>query len=244
MNLRILNKINFVQKFLVPISRINDLSTLTLENNQIYNLNRTPDNNFSLYITSSEVEYSGEKRTISFSDIKKFIKVFDCIQSDTIDLLLTDNTVEYKSNGTKFKFHLINDNIVKSPNFSIDKIKTLEFDLSFKLSLSTINLLIKSSTFITDSNKLYISTNDGKVYGEMTDKTKMIIDSYATEISPAYEGSGMDKPLAFDFDLFRNISFLRVPDFIVKMNTKIGVIVFDIDDDNYKMRYISTAKVS
>ena len=244
MNLKILNKSNFVQKFLVPISRINDLSSLTLENNSIYNLNRTPDNNFSLYITSNEVEYSGEKRTISFSDIKKFIKVFDCIQSDVIDLVLTDNTIEYKSNGTKFKFHLINDNIVKSPNFSIDKINSLQFDVSFKMPLSTLNLLIKSSTFITDSNKLYISTNEGKVYGEMTDRTKMVIDSYTTEISDSYDGEEIKKPLAFDFDLFRNISFLRVPEFLIKLNTKIGVIVFDILDDNYKLRYISTAKVS
>lgn len=244
MNLKILNKTNFVQKFLIPVSRINDLSSLTVDNGLIYNLNRTPDNNFSLYIKSTEVEYSGEKRTISFSDIKKFIKVLDCIQSDTIDLILTENTIEYKSNGTKFKFHLINDNIVKSPNFSIDKINSLEFDFTFKISLSTINNLIKSSTFITDSNKIYISTNDGKVFGEMTDKSKMIIDSYTTEISPIFVGNSIDKPLAFDFDLFRNVSFLRVPEFEIKMNTKIGVIVFDIEDDNYKMRYISTAKVS
>lgn len=244
MNLKILNKNNFVQKFLIPISRINDICSLTLENNVIYNLNRTPDNNFSLYITSSEIEYYGDKRVISFSDIKKFIKVFDCIQSNEIELSLTDNTVEYKSKGTRFKFHLINDNIVKSPNFSIDKINSLVFDLSFKISLSTINNLIKSSTFITDSNKLYIHTDDDKVYGEMTDKTKMIIDSYTTEISDSYIGNSMDKPLAFDFDLFRNISFLRVPEFDIKINTKVGVIVFDIEDDNYKMRYISTAKVS
>jgi len=60
MNLRIPNKVNFIQKFLIPISKINDLCTLVLDKNSISNLNRTPDSNFSLYITSNEIEYYGE----------------------------------------------------------------------------------------------------------------------------------------------------------------------------------------
>lgn len=244
MKFKILNKTNFVQKFLLPISRINDLSSLTLEENKIYNINRTPDNNFSLYIRTDEIEYSGEKRLLSFSDIKKFIKVFDCIQSNTIELYINQNSVEYRGEGTNFRFHLINDDIVKSPSFSIDKINSLSFDLSFKVSLQSLNLFIKSTTFITDSNKIYISTDDGKVYGEMTDKAKMNIDSFSTEISSNYVGDSIIKPLAFDFDLFRNVSYLKVSEFDVSINTKVGVIVFDINDDNYKLRYISTAKVS
>jgi hypothetical protein len=244
MKLTILNKTNFVQKFLSPISRINDLSSLTLENGVIYNINRTPDNNFSLYIRTDEIEYSGEKRVLSFSDIKKFIKVFDCIPSNTIDLKLNANSVEYKGEGTSFRFHLINDDIVKSPSFSIDKINSLLFDVTFKVTSQTINQFIKSTTFITDSNKIYISTNDGKVYGELTDKTKMNIDSYSSELSDSYNGENILKPLAFDFDLFRNVSYLKVPEFNISINSKVGVIVFDIIDDNYNLRYISTAKVS
>jgi hypothetical protein len=133
MKLKILNKSNFLQKFLSPISKINDLCTLTIEKDLIYNINRSADSNFSLYSTSSDIEVLDyeDKRNLSFSDIKKFIKILDCINQEEIILYLNPNNIEFKSSNTKFKFHLINDNIVKSPNFNIDKINSMEYDLEF-----------------------------------------------------------------------------------------------------------------
>jgi hypothetical protein len=149
--------------------------------------------------------------------------------------------VEYKSNGTKFKFHLINDNIVKSPNYNIEKIKSLQFDNEFKLNISVYNMLIKSSTFITSSNKIYISTENGYVLAELTDKSKNNIDSYSTKISDVYGGAAIEKALSFNFDLFRNISFLKTSDVLVRLNTKVGFIAFDVDDDKYNLKYTATA---
>ena len=83
MILKILNKNNFIQKFLTPISKINELCSITLEKDSIYNLNRTSDTNFSLYARTEDVKYEGEKRCISFADIKRFIKVLDCIPLET-----------------------------------------------------------------------------------------------------------------------------------------------------------------
>lgn len=243
MILRILNKNNFTQKFLQPISRINDLCSLIIEGNAIYNLNRTADNNFSLYSLCTEVEtidYT-EKTTLSFADIKKFIKVFDCIQENTIDLIIHSNYVEYKSNGTRFKFHLINDNIVRSPNYSIEKINSLKFDTEFLMNASMFNTLIKSSTFITSSNKIYLSTQDGAVIAELNDKSKDNIDTFSTKISDVYKGDSIENPLGFDFDMFRNISALKSPEVLIRLNTNVGFIAFDVDEDNYKLKYTATA---
>ena len=116
MILKILNKNNFIHKFLTPISKINELCSITLEKNLIYNLNRSSDTNFSLYAKTNDVIYDGEKRVISFSDIKRFIKILDCIPLETnIDLIINENNIEYASHSTKFKFHLINDNIIRGP---------------------------------------------------------------------------------------------------------------------------------
>ena len=77
----------------------NDLCSLTIENNSIYNINRTSDNNFSLYSITDDIELIDceEKRTLSFSDIKKFIKIIDCIGQDTFELTINTNNIEYKS---------------------------------------------------------------------------------------------------------------------------------------------------
>ena len=246
MKLKILNKASFVQKFLTPISRINDLCSLTIENNSIYNINRTSDNNFSLYSITDDIELIDceEKRTLSFSDIKKFIKIIDCIGQDTFELTINTNNIEYKSSATKFKFHLINDNIVKAANFNIDKINAMEYDIQFKLSLPVFNSLMKSSTFITNTNKIYLSIEDGNVIAELNDKTKFNVDTYTCKLADSFIGNVSDFCLPFNFDVFRNISFLKTNEIDIKLNTKKGVIAFDVMDDKYKLKYISIAHVS
>lgn len=243
MNLKIKNKQYFIQNFLNPISKINDLCSLILENNQIYSFNRTPDSTFTLFSFCDDVEYEGEKRILSFAEIKKFIKAFDCIsQDEEIILELNENNIEYKSHLNKFKFHLINDNIVRGPNYSIEKMNSLEFDAEFKLSYQTYLNLIKSSTFIS-TEKIYLYTQDGKVFGELTDKTKKNVDSYSLIICDSFNGDEFNDPLAFDFNLFRSLSISKNSDIDIKINTK-GIIAFIIDQVNYKLKYISTAHVS
>jgi hypothetical protein len=245
MSLKIINKSNFVQKFLTPISKINELCSLTLENNSISNLNRTADTNFSLYALTDDVKYEGPKRSISFADIKRFIKVLDCINSDeNIDLTLNENSIEYSSHSTRFKFHLIDDNIVRGPSFSIDKINSLEFDCEFSFNHSSYMSLIKSSTFIIDSSKIYLHNEGENVIAELTDKTKSNIDTYSTVISNSFKGDQISKPIGFDFDLFKNVSFPRNGEIKIKLNTKIGFVAFEIQDGNYKLKYIATAKMN
>jgi hypothetical protein len=243
MILKILNKNNFTNKFLHPISRINDLCTLVVEKDKIYNINRTADGNFSLYSVCDEiaVEDYKDKTNLSFSEIKKFIKVFDCIPENAIDLIIHSNFVEYKSGGTRFKFHLINDNIVRAPNYSIEKINSLTYNNEFNISLSAINTLIKSSTFITSSNKIYLTTDEGNVYAELDDKAKTNIDTFSTKISDHYKGSALNNPLGFNFDILRNISALKCPEILVRVNTDVGYVAFEIGDDNYKLKYTSAA---
>lgn len=245
MSLKILNKSSFIQKFLTPISKINELCSLTLENNSISNLNRTADTNFSLYALTDDIKYEGSKRVISFADIKRFIKVLDCIPSDTnLELILNENSIEYSSHSTRFKFHLIDDNIVRGPSFSIDKINSLEFDCEFTFSHSAYMSLIKSSTFIVDSSKIYLHNEGENVIAELTDKTKNNIDTYSTVISNTFKGDNIEKAIGFDFDLFKNVSFPKNEEIKIKLNTKIGFVAFEIQDGNYKLKYIATAKMN
>jgi hypothetical protein len=180
---------------------------------------------------------------LSFADIKKFIKAFECIPQDlAIGLKLNENSIEYASHINKFKFHLINDNIVRGPNYSLEKLNSLEFDIEFKLDYATYLNLIKSSTFIS-TEKIYISNSEGKVQAELTDKTKSNVDSYSLMISDSYTGSDLNKPLCFDFNLFRSVSIPKNSDSIIKISNK-GIIAFIVEQDKYKLKYISTAHAS
>lgn len=243
MILKIQNKQNFINNFLQPISRVNDICSLTLENNTIYSFNRTTDSTFTLFSYTDDIYYEGEKKILSFAEIKKFVKAFECIPQDNdIVLKLNENNIEYKSHVNKFKFHLINDNIVRGPNYSIEKMNSIEFNSEFVLTYSVYLNLIKSSTFIS-TEKIYLYTEDNKVFGELTDKTKSNVDSYTVLLSDTYTGQDFNNPIPFDFNLFRSISLLKGTDALIKLNTK-GIIAFVVDYDKYKLKYISTAHVS
>jgi hypothetical protein len=245
MIIKILNKYNFIQKFLTPISKINELCSLTLENNSIYNINRTSDTNFSLYAKTDDVIYDGVRRVVSFSDIKRFIKILDCIPLDNnIELILNENNIEFASHSTKFKFHLIDDNIVRGPAFNIDKINSLQFNSEFTFNYNSYMNLLKSSTFIVDSSKIYFTNEGENVIAELNDKTKSNIDVYSTFISNTFIGDNIKKPIGFDFDLFKNISFPKNGEITIKLNTDIGFISFEIRDGNYILKYTTTAKAN
>jgi hypothetical protein len=175
--------------------------------------------------------------------IKKFIKAFECIpQDEDINLKLNENNIEYKSHINKFKFHLINDNIVRGPNYSIEKLNSLEFNSNFVLSYSTYVNLLKSSTFIS-TEKIYLFSEDSKIYGELTDKTKSNVDSYTILLADSYEGDEIKTSIPFDFNVFRSLYLVKGADADIKINTK-GIIAFILDYDKYKLKYISTAHVS
>jgi hypothetical protein len=241
--LKIRNKKNFIQNFLTPISKVNELCSLTLDKESIYNLNRTAEGNFILFAYTDSVSYDGEKRSLSFADIKKFIKAFECIpQEENVELKINHNNIEFTSHVNRFKFHLIDDNIVRGPNYTIEKINSLEFDTQFKFSYNSYLELLKSSTFLS-TEKVYISTKENHVFAELTDKTKNNVDSFGLVISDSFVGDELDTPLCFDLNLFRSISFSKNGEALIKINSK-GIIEFGIEQDNYKLKYITTAHIS
>lgn len=244
MQLTFNNKSNFCSKFLAPISRISDLAIISVDANNITSLNKTADNNTILLAKCIDAKLdSTEHINLNVSDVKKFIRVFDCIEEDNITVNVNLNNIEYKSSKTKFKFHLLEDGIIAPLGHSLKKIESFEYDANFKMSIDTFNTLLKSSTFITESNKIYIYTQDGNVYCELTDKSRHNLDSYTTKLSERYEGADIEKPLPFSFDVIRNVAVLKAQEIDVKINTSKGVLCIDVEDGEYQLKYISTAMV-
>ena len=244
LSIKINNRTSFIQKFLAPIARMGDMCILTVGGDAISSLNKTVDNSIVLYSTTSDVSLSENvTRKMNIPDIKKLIKALECLNVESIDLIINSNSIEYKSTTTKFKFHLIEDGIIVPPTINLQKIQAFEFDTRFKLSVSTHGSLLKSSTFLSDSNKIYISTKDNVVMAELTDKGKSNTDTYSCIISNEYEGEEIHKELPFSFDLFRICSLLKSTELNVSINNEKSIIAFDIKDDNYKLKYISTALV-
>lgn len=244
MQLTFNNKFSFCDKFLSPISRISDLAIVSATSNEITSLNKTVDNNTILLARCKDAVLDVDQKVdLNIPDVKKFIRVFDCIEDETITVKINSNNIEYKSPKTRFKFHLLEDGIIAPPGHSIKKIESFEYDTVFRITLAEFNNLLKSSTFITESNKIYIYTQDGSVQCELTDKSRHNLDSFTTQLAERYQGADVDKPIPFSFDVIRNISVLKTQELEFKINTSKGVLCVDVIDNDYQLKYISTAMV-
>jgi hypothetical protein len=245
MILDIHNVTSFVSDFLTPISKVNDCCILKVDDSGYKSIVTSIDNSLVLYATYDQPNTDiSEKLSLNISDISKLIKILNCLDHDNIKLEFSGNNIKYASVDINFTFHLLADNILQEPGIDITKVHSLEFDFKFSIESSSILNLIKGSTFATDSNKIYFSTSDGFVYGELTDQQKQNIDTYRQKVSEEYIGTPPVESIPVSFELIRNISSIRAENINVHLCSENKVFLFNANKDSSHVTYIASAFIN
>jgi len=240
MTIPIHNKNEFVDKFLTPLSRINNSCSLHLQGDKLTALVATPDASVILNAVWKFEDSFSEENRLNIPDINKLIKVLDCIREDYVTLKVNSNNISYNEKGIKFKYHLLEDGILSTPAINIEKVRALKYDTSFDIAGQDLQSLIKSSTFASETDKLYIRTGEGSVYSELTDKNKSNVDSIEIVLSPTFSGSEIDNPLALSFEIIRIVSCNRFGNVATKINTNLGVLIFELNNNNIELLYVAS----
>ena len=175
--------------------------------------------------------------TLNIPDVKKLKHVLDTIEEETLEIDINSNNLEYSGNGVKFKYHLYEEGFITKPNINLDKINGFKFDVNFNLNKATIQRLFKGSTFASETNKIYFYTDGESLMAELTDRARHNTDNFTLSLGKA---SFKLEPIALNLYNLRLLSLLN-DDIRVKINTEYGVIVFDIEENNIKLRYIISA---
>lgn len=231
--LKIQSRVDWL-RFLDALSKINNSAIVRVsESGTLTSLVSAPDNNLILYGEINDIE-STINTTLNIPDIGKLIRVTEGIASDSIEFTLNNNNIEYSSEHVKFKYHLFDDGFLNSPNVNIDKILQLKCDVEFSLTKQLLTAIIKGSTFATDTGKVYLFTEDGKLKAELTDRSKHNTDMYCLTLgSTDYH---ID-PVILSID---NIKLLSCINDLIKfnINTTYSVNVVDISNNTTKLKYI------
>jgi hypothetical protein len=239
MTIPIHNKNEFVDKFLTPLSRINNSCSLHLKDDKLTALVATPDASVILNAIW-KFDANNDENKLNIPDLNKLIKVLDCIREEYVTLKINSNNISYNEKGIKFKYHLLEDGILSTPAINIEKVKALKYDTNFNIAGQDLQSLIKSSTFASETDKLYIRTGDGKVFSELTDKNKSNVDSIELVLSPEFSGSEIDNALALSFEIIRIVSCNRFGNVATKINTNLGVLLFELNNDNVELIYVAS----
>ncbi len=236
--LKISNRIDWI-KFLESISKINESTILTLSEGKtglLTSLVSSADNTLILYgeISGVDANYNG---TLNIPDLKKLIRVVDSLDTQDLSLTINNNNVEYRGKSLKFKYHLYEDGFLSKPAINVEKIKSFNYDINFILKKEQISSIIKGSTFATETNKLYLYTQDGRLKGELTDRARHNTDVFALDLG---EVDFTLSPLPINFDNIKLLSFIG-EDIKFGINTEYGVTIIDISNNSIKLKYIITS---
>ena len=181
MILPILNRPDFVSKFLLPVSKISNSAVFKISEKGISTLLSAADNTVILYGKyNSELDVQDDM-SVNLPELSRLVRVLQCIDHDAVDLSIQDNNIKYSSPSMRFTYHLLEDGIIVPPSISVDKIKSIEYDTSFTVPFNSIINLIKGSAFTININKVYISTKGDSVYADINDKQSHNVDNIDLE---------------------------------------------------------------
>lgn len=243
MNLKLQDKEGFIQNFLKPINRFSETAILKVSGNVVSCLVSSLDNTtvlFCKYLLNEEAE---DEFMINIPNVDKLISSLKLVDADEIDLTIDTNSIQYKSNNIKFRFHLYEDGILTVPKLNLEKIQAFDYDVEFEIPSQTINQLVKSSTIAGEVNKVYLYNKDGKIHAELTDRTIDNSDMFSFCVVDNYEGTPISQPIPLMLDAIRSFSALNL-NANVSINNEYGIVQFKITTNQSVLQYIVTSVVA
>lgn len=243
MKVSIKSKKDFISNVLNPISSLNDKSIIKIEKSKISSVTASNDSTLVLYL-ETPVESDGD-RNVNIPDIKKLIRVLDCIEDESVDIDVSSNNIKYAGENFKFTYHLLEDGIIKVPAINVNKIKNeLKFDTTFKVPESKLQSLFKGASFTTETNKLYIYSENNRICGELGDKTRQNSDNFQCVLATEHQGNPLSKTIPINFETFRLINFNKCGDIEFAVNMGYGVIKITLVKDQTKLIYVVSALIN
>lgn len=243
MQIKIDNKTGFINNFLNPVGKLTENTVIKVKPDMMSSISTSSDGTLIVSCNIKQVNDTDDTLYLNIPDINKLVKVLTCIEDDKIELTFNNNNIEYRSNSVGFKYHLLEDGIIDPPSVDLNKIKKIDFPFRFTTDQTTVNQLIKGSTFTTETNKIYFSTSEGKVFGSLTDRQRHNTDSYTQLLAEEYRGEELSTDLALSFETIRIISSIRFNQLVVTVNPELNVFLFKIETDDTTIIVVSSGYV-
>jgi hypothetical protein len=237
----------FLERLLKPVNKITENCVLRIDKTGIYSICSSIDG-VILYARCEVENNSSTSKRINLISIKKFLSGLECLGDENEFKFEFDSNVIKCSNKTgdneftEFKYHLVDDSIIKECAVDIDKISNLNFDTEFTISAQKIRQLMQGYSFASDSNKIYFYTENSGVFSEINDKSLQNIDTIKIKICDSFIGDPIETSIPISTEIFRNLTSCK-DDIKVKLNKQFKVFVFQNKKIDIDLKYIVSALV-
>lgn len=236
MELKLVKK-DFADNFLSVIGKAVDIASVKVNKDGLYVVCNKPDTSIILlgkYNYPVEIE---QETALNIGDIKKLLRVIDCIEEDNVVFKINSNHLHYKSASIQFKYHFLDDAIVPKVTLKKEKIEALELDTFFDVDFKKLQEILKASSFTTETNKIYLYGQPDGIYCELGDKEKSNTDNITLKVVDKIEGQPLTQALPFNLDIFRVLSGVKFDKARVGINLKFKIMSFYVkptDETEFK----------
>lgn len=226
-------------KFFDSLSKISESVILQIDHTKENNTSAliSSIDNTLIFFAETNTLQSNFSGTINIPDIKKLSRVVESINDEFIELIINSNNIVYKGKSLSFKYHLYEDGFLVKPALNLNKIKEFKYDLSFDLKKEVFSSLLRGSSFSSETNKLYLYTDEGQLKGELTDRARHNADAFCLSLG---EVDFELDPLPVNLDNIKLITMIS-DTLTLNINKSFGVTVIDILSTDTKFKYIITS---
>lgn len=245
MNLQVVNGSTFVNDFIGNLAKIADTGIVKIKKDKLSCITATGDNTIITYSEYTRPSADDDTdTTLNIPDFKKLHRLLCLLEQETFTLKVDANSISYTSDDIKFKMHLYDDGILASPSVNVDKINSISISSIFDIKLSEIRSLAKSSFLLPDIQKIYFTFKDGKVYGEVTDKSQHNVDSFSKLLTEKISGVQINKTIPVSIEVLRLLTSVKTETITAKFSNDLGILIFDVKCDNLFTKYIVSSLVN
>jgi len=225
MELKLVKK-DFADNFLNIVGKAVDIVSIKLNKDGLYAVCNKPDTSIILLAKYSKAFDLEQEITLNIGDVKKLLRVIDCIDEEILTFKIESNHLYYKTDKLQFKYHFLDDSVVPKVTLKREKIEALTNDTFFDVDSKKLQEILKASSFTTETNKIYLYGQPDGVYCELGDKEKSNTDNISLKVSDAVEGQPFNQSIPFNLDIFRVLTGVKFDKARVGINLKFKVMSF------------------
>jgi len=225
MELKLVKK-DFADNFLNIVGKAVDIVSIKLNKDGLYAVCNKPDTSIILLAKYSKAFDVEQEITLNIGDVKKLLRVIDCINEEILTFKIESNHLYYKTDKLQFKYHFLDDSVVPKVTLKREKIEALTNDTFFDVDSKKLQEILKASSFTTETNKIYLYGQPDGVYCELGDKEKSNTDNISLKVSDAVEGQPFNQSIPFNLDIFRVLTGVKFDKARVGINLKFKVMSF------------------
>lgn len=231
-----LNKNNFVNNLLHPVSKLADNLLLDFQQSSgtsyLAKTLVTSADNSVILLGNTPCEANEPFRCV-IPDCKTFLRLFTGIEQEKIVLEIDSNVIKYKDGSFSFKYHLLDESyIVNKKAVNEEKLNALSFDTSFIMPKQKFSEIIKFNSIVPDAEKLYFISEGTKILAKLGDEQKCNTNEIVTEISSSYEGKMLADKFPINIQNILLFSF-STEEIKVSINHQLKVFKFETPNLSY-----------